>query len=91
MAKTGNPLDQLVDYGVAQFLAEAEERPDDIPPVGSRKLSEEGQRQRYLEMRDSPSTWRKLLDEHGLRQTVAYAGRMAQAMQTRGTRPDAEP
>ena len=51
-------------------------RAADELPFGSRKLSETEQRQRYLEMRDSPSTWRKLLDEHGLRQTVEYAERM---------------
>ena len=52
--------------------------PDDIPPSSSRKLSEQEQLQRYTEMRDSPTAWRKLLDEHGLRQTVAYAERMEQ-------------
>ena len=76
MAKAENPLDELVDYGVDQLLVEAVGLPDDIPPFGSRKLSQEEQLQRYEEMRDSPTVWRKLLDEHGLRQTVEYAGRM---------------
>ena len=46
-----------------------------LPPFGSHRLSEEEQRQRYLELRDSPTAWRKLLDEPDLRQAVAYARR----------------
>ena len=47
-----------------------------MPSFRSRKLSEAEQVQCYVEMRDSPTDWRKLLDEHGLRQSVAYAEMM---------------
>lgn len=73
-----NPLDEIVDYASDKLVAEIADVPDDSPPFASVKLSQSEQVQRYLEMREKPEAWLKLLDERGLKEVVDYALKMEQ-------------
>jgi hypothetical protein len=83
MAQAKNPLDEIVDFAADQMMAEVKGVPEDSPPFASRKLTQAEQLQRYMEMRDDPAVWLRLLDERGLRATVEYATKMEHQMKTR--------
>ena len=76
MPQPKNPLDEIVDFATDQMVAEVKGVPEDSPPFASRKLTRAEQLQRYMEMRDQPTAWLKLLEERGLKETVEYATKM---------------
>jgi metal-sulfur cluster biosynthetic enzyme len=53
-----------------------EHLPEQMTPLGQKKLTKKEQVERYLEMRDDPEKWIDLLTEHGLVETIDYAKKM---------------
>jgi len=51
----------------------ADRYPEEPAPFGAVKLTPEEQIERYLEMRDDPQAWLRLLNEHGIDSVCKYA------------------
>lgn len=66
-------FDQDIEYIVNELVDTLEGMPPMGPPFASVKLGAEEQSQRYLEMRDKPEDWRKLLQEKPWPEVIDYA------------------
>ncbi len=74
--KPQNHFDALVDR-MSQRLVEVIDRfPEEDAPFGAVKLTPQEQLDRYLEIRDDPSAWIRLLTDHGIDSVVKYALQM---------------
>ena len=69
-------LDQLVDLATEEISRKVDHLPEQMTPLGQKKLTKKEQVERYIEMRDSPEKWIDLLTEHGLVETIDYAKKM---------------
>ena len=69
-------LNELVDAATEEIARKVEHLPEQMTPLGQRKLTKKEQVERYLEMRESPEKWMDLLTEHGMVDTIEYAKRM---------------
>ena len=69
-------LDQLVDLATEEISRKVDHLPEQMTPLGQKKLTKKEQVERYLEMRDNPEKWIDLLTEHGLVETIDYAKKM---------------
>ena len=69
-------LDEIIDMATEEISRKVDHLPDQMTPVGQKKLTKKEQVERYLEMRDSPEKWLDLLNEHGLVETIDYAKKM---------------
>ena len=69
-------LNELVDLATEEIARKVEHLPEQMTPLGQKKLTKKEQVERYLEMRDDPEKWIDLLTEHGLVETIDYAKKM---------------
>jgi hypothetical protein len=53
--------------------------PEAAVPFGMKKLSREEQLADYYRVRESPQEWQKLIEEHGMAETIKYAKEMERA------------
>ena len=65
-----------MDLAVEEISRRVDHLPDQMTPLGQKKLTKKEQVERYLEMRDNPEKWIDLLNEHGLVETIDYAKKM---------------
>ena len=69
-------LNDLVDLATEELARKVEHLPEQMTPLGQKKLTKKEQVERYVEMRDNPEKWLALIAEHGLVETVDYAKKM---------------
>lgn len=75
MAKE-HPFEPLVEKFSDTLVALVESIPEQEMPFGSVEVSADEQMDQYLRIRDDPSAWVQLIEEHGMRDTVEYAVEM---------------
>jgi hypothetical protein len=69
-------LNELVDAATEEITRKVSHLPEQMTPLGQKKLTKAEQVERYLEMRESPEKWLDLIGEHGMIETIEYAKRM---------------
>ena len=69
-------LNELVDAAVEEIDRKVKHLPEQMTPVGQKKLTKAEQVERYMEMRENPEKWLDLISEHGLVETIDYAKKM---------------
>lgn len=80
MAKQAtNPFEPLVSRLASQLVETVQKMPEAAVPFGMKKLSREEQLADYYRVRESPAEWAKLLEEHGMAETINYAKEMEKA------------
>ena len=73
MAKQdANPLDGLTNKLTASIMESIKRLPVARVPFGTVELSKKEQLDKYLEIRDDPTAFYKLFQEHNLRPTFEY-------------------
>jgi hypothetical protein len=80
-----NELDDLVD-GLVESIdkTSTEMVGEQQSPFASQPLTRDEQLARYLEIRDDPANWAKLLEEEGLKDTISYATSMESLLKGKG-------
>jgi len=68
-----NHFDLLVERMSDKLVDVADRYPEEQAPFGAVRLTPEEQVERYLEMRDDPQAWIRLLNEHGIDAACKYA------------------
>ncbi len=84
MAGDRNPLETLSDQLAAWIVARAQAMPTAKVPFGARKLSGAEQWQRYVEMKDDPQQWAKIVQERGPEGAVEFWSAMQKLGQRHG-------
>ena len=75
MAKE-HPFEAVVEKFSDTLVALVESIPEEEMPFGSIELSADEQIDQYLRIRDNPTAWVQLIEEHGMRDSVEYAVEM---------------
>jgi len=68
-----NHFDELVERMSDKLVDVADRYPEESAPFGAVRLTPEEQIERYLEIRDDPQNWIRLLNEHGIDSVCKYA------------------
>lgn len=76
MAEDRNPMDELADRLADELAERVDKIPEASVPFGARKLSKAEQLLRYMEVRENPDVWMRLIDQQGMKDTIAYAQTM---------------
>lgn len=71
--KPQNHFDALVERMSDKLVDVAERFPEEPAPFGAVKLTAEEQVARYMQIRDDPQAWIRLLNEHGIDSVCKYA------------------
>lgn len=80
--KREHPFEPLVESFSEKLVSLVESIPEQDKPFGAVELTGDEQIDDYLRMRDDTAAWVKLIEEHGMRDTVDYV----QAMEARITK-----
>jgi len=75
MAKE-HPFEPLVEKFSDHLLSLVESMPEEEMPFGAVELTGDEQLDQYLSIREDTDTWVKLIEEHGMRDTVNYVVEM---------------
>jgi hypothetical protein len=79
-------MESLVELFSDQLVATVTAMPVADAPFGAVRLSPQEQLGRYAEMRDNPQAWERMIQEHGLPETLRYM----QMMERKRGRQEAE-
>lgn len=67
-----NPWEILRDKLASRIVEDVQALPEAPAPMDAVKLSPQEQQQRYLEMRDDPAAWSKIISEQGIDGALKY-------------------
>jgi len=76
MAKPENEYEQHIERGTERVVDQVLRFPEQDLPIGTRKLTQAEQLERYREMRDDPQAWEAFMEEYGMGAALEYAEKM---------------
>ena len=76
MPKDENPLEVMVEKLSEDLVRTVEAMPEQEKPFGAVELTPDEQFHEYMLIRDNPQAFVGLIEEHGMRDAVAYVQEM---------------
>ena len=71
-----NQFEEYIEQAVGRVVDQVLRFPEQERPMGTRKLTQAEQLERYRDMRDNPQAWLAFMEEHGVSAALEYAEKM---------------
>lgn len=76
MSKAENAYEEHIERGAERVVDQVLRFPEQERPVGTRRLTQAEQLERYREIRDDPQAWLAFIEENGMNAALEYAKKM---------------
>ena len=85
MAKAENPLEAIVEQFSEELVRTVEGMPEQEKPFGAVELTPDEQFREYMLIRENPQAFVGVIEEHGMRDAVAYVQEMERRIENART------